>query len=70
MTEITVFDTVSADTLEVGDQIIVDGDPISITGISETDDPDEILVTGYSFNSGDTETYSLFADDYFDLWGV
>lgn len=65
-----IYDTISADQIEVGDQIIVDGDPIEVMSVRETDDVDEVVVIGYSHESGDTETYSLFADDEFDLWAV
>lgn len=65
-----IIDNISADTIEVGDQILIEGDPIEVKSINETDDIDEIVISGYSHDTGDTETYSLFADDYFDVWGV
>ena len=64
------IDNISADTIEVNDQIIVDGDPISVTDIVTTDDPDEVVVKGYSYESGDSVSYSLYADDYFEVWAV
>jgi hypothetical protein len=66
----TIYDRVPAYSIEVGDQIIVDGDEIEVTDVHDTEDLDEIVVTGYSHVTGDTETYSLFADDSFDLWTV
>lgn len=65
-----IIDNISADTIEVGDQILIDGDPIEVKSVSEGEDFDEIIVKGYSHESGDTETYSLYADDYFDVWAV
>lgn len=65
-----IIDNISADTIEVGDQILVEGDPIEVREIRETDDIDEVIVIGYSHESGDTETYSLYADDYFDVWAI
>lgn len=65
-----IIDTVSADTIEIGDQIVVDGDLIEVTAVLDSSDPDEVIVRGFSHESGDSETYSLFADDYFDLWAV
>jgi len=65
-----IIDTISADTIEVGDQIIIDGDPIEVTYVGETDDLDEIIVKGFSHETGDRETYSLFADDYYDVWSL
>lgn len=67
-----IFDSISADTIEVGDQIIVDGDPIEVQAILHDfgQDIDEVLIRGYSHESGDSATYSLYADDYFDVWGA
>lgn len=65
-----IIDSISADTIEVGDQILIDGDPIEVKAVMEGDDIDEVIVKGYSHESGDTETYSLYADDYFDVWAV
>lgn len=65
-----IYDTITADQIEVGDQIIVDGDPIEVKSVHDTDDPDEVVVSGYSHETGDTETYSLFADDPYNLWAV
>lgn len=64
------YDTVSADTLEVGDQVIIDGDYVEVRDIRDTDDIDEVVVVGYSHESGDTETYSLYADDMYGLWAL
>ena len=64
------IDNISADTIEVGDQIIVEGDPIGVTDIELTMDPDEVIVKGYSYESGDSVSYSLYADDYFEVWAV
>lgn len=65
-----IIDNISADTIEVGDQIIIEGDPIEVTEVQPSDDIDEIIVMGYSHESGDTERYNLYADDYYDLWSV
>lgn len=65
-----IIDNISADTIEVGDQILVEGDPIEVTHVEESDDLDEVVVKGFSHESGDRETYSLFADDYYDVWSI
>ena len=65
-----IIDTVPAYSIEVGDQIIVDGDYIEVKSITETDDLDEIIVKGYSHITGDTEAYELYADDTFDVWSI
>lgn len=70
MSEIVIIDTVPASSLEEGDQIVIEGDLVEIRAVRETDDIDEVVVTGYSNETGDVEHYSLYADDYFDLWGV
>jgi hypothetical protein len=65
------IDNISADTIEVGDQILIDGDPIEVTFVDkDREDIDEVLIRGYSHESGDTAEYSLFADDYYDVWAV
>lgn len=65
-----VIDEIFADSIESGDQIIVDGDLIEVREVLETDDVDEVMVKGYSHESGDVETYSLYADDRFEVWAV
>ena len=65
-----IIDSISADTIESGDQIIVEGDPIEVKSVHDSDDIDEVIVIGYSHVSGDTERYSLYADDYYDVWAV
>ena len=70
ITDIETVDTVPAYSLEVGDQIVADGDYIEITSIEETDDVDEVLVKGYSHTDGDRVSLSLFADDLYPIWTV
>jgi len=66
-----IIDNISADTIEVGDQILVEGDPIEVTKVdTNRPDPDEVLVIGYSHESGDRVEYPLYADDYFDVWAI
>ena len=66
----TVIDSIAAWQIAEGDQVIIEGDPIEVTATFDGDDPDEIIVKGYSHESGDRVTYSLYADDSFDLWTV
>lgn len=65
-----VIDSISADTIMVGDQVIIEGDPIEVMDIVTTMDPDEVIVIGYSHDTGDSAQYSLYADDYFEIWAV
>jgi hypothetical protein len=62
--------TVDADEIEVGDQIIVDGDPIEVTSVSDSNDPDEVVVKGYSHDTGDSVEYNLYFADQFEVWAV
>lgn len=68
--DVDIIDTISADSIEVGDQILIDGDPVEVKSVEATDDIDEVIVRGYSHETGDTETYSLFADDMYDVWSL
>ncbi len=68
--DIEIIDTVAAYSIEVGDQIIVEGDYVEVKEVRETEDVNEVVVVGYSHVSGDTVTYELFADDQYDLWSV
>lgn len=70
LSDATVLYSVSADQIEVGDQIIIEDDLIEVKSVSDTDDIDEVVVKGYSHITGDTETYSLYADDTYDVWGL
>lgn len=67
-----IYDSITADQIEVGDQILVDGDPVEVTTVGE--DPEAplegIRVVGYSHESGDSVTYDLWFGDYVDLWAV
>lgn len=65
-----ILDTISADSIEIGDQVIIEGDYIEVTYVGETDDIDEIVVKGFSHETGGKETYSLYADDYYQTWAV
>jgi hypothetical protein len=65
-----IIDNISADTIEVGDQIIIEEDLVEVKGVGPSNDIDEIVVNGYSHVTGDSEVYSLYADDYYDVWAV
>lgn len=67
-----IIDNISADTIEPGDQIIVDGDLVEVTEVM--DDPEAplegIRIVGYSNESGDRVTYDLYFADHFDVWSI
>ena len=70
-TDVTITDTIQADQIEDGDQIIVDGDLLERVSVSESyADPDEVIVKGFSYESGDAVTYSLPFDYDVDVWGI
>jgi len=64
-----IYDIITAEYVEDGDQIIVDGDPLE--DVIRFDDEDgEVLISGYSHNTGDRETYVLAFDKTVELWSV
>lgn len=66
-----ITDTIQADQIEDGDQIVIDGDPIEVTSVEESeDDMDEIVVKGFSHDTGDSVQYPLPFDYYVDMWGA
>lgn len=65
-----IIDNISADSIEIGDQIIIEEDLVEVRGVEPSSDIDEIIVSGYSHVTGDSEVYSLYADDHYDVWAV
>lgn len=68
--DLTIIDTVSADSLEEGDQITFrDRAYVEIMTVrAVVDEGDSILITGDSWQSGDKATYILDPDRMVDLW--
>lgn len=62
--------SVTADSIEAGDQVVIEDDLIEVRAVIETDDLDEIVVVGYNNTTGDVERFSLYADDEYDIWSV
>ena len=65
-----IYDTIIADQIENGDQIIVDGTPYENVRLLDSDDIDEVRIVGYSEDEGDDVTLSLPFDYSVDLWAV
>ena len=66
-----IIDSIQADTIEVGDQILVDSDPIEVTAIRDDEnDGYAVIVSGYSHESGDKVEYTLPFDYDVELWAV
>lgn len=62
---------VTADQIEDGDQIIVDGD--ALENVTVHDDPDDIngvIVKGFSEDTGDEAVYTLPFDYEVEVWAV
>lgn len=64
------YDKVMADQLDKGDLIRLDGSYVEVVDILETEDPDEVLVLGLDYSTGDTDKYPLVWDDEYDLFKV
>lgn len=60
------YDSVSGDSLVVGDLVVIDNEQVEVQEI--TDDIDSLTVRGYSFDTGDIETYDVDFDKQYDLW--
>lgn len=61
-----VYDSITADAVEVGDLILIDFDQIEVTNV--VDSGEAILIKGNSFVSGDNVNYILEADRQVSLW--
>lgn len=69
-TDAEIYDHVTADSLEVGDQTIIDGDMVVILTVDkDREDIDEVYVT-FENLTGDAEDAPLYADDVFPLWSL
>ena len=65
----TVYDTITADQIEVADQVLVNNiDPVEVTKV--VDSGDSIMVKGYSHLTGDDVSYILTADTEVALWSA
>jgi hypothetical protein len=70
-TDAIIHDTIQADQIEDGDQILVDGDHLENVRVdSDPEDIDAVVVTGYSFDSGDAVTYTLPYDYDVQVWSL
>lgn len=65
-----ITDTIDADQIEVGDQIIVDGEPIEVSHILDSDDNDGIVVRGFSWDDGGSVEREMHYSERVDVWAV
>jgi hypothetical protein len=63
-----ILDYISADTVDAGDYIMVGLDPVEVKSVLEEDD--SVVITGFSYESGDTVTYILPYDKEVGIWGA
>jgi len=63
-----IYDYVSVDTIEAGDQIVFQNDFIEVSTV--VDSGEAIMVKGYSHVTGDNACYILTADTEVGLWAV
>lgn len=63
-----IYDTIKADSIEAGDQIIIDGNPIEVNEVEDEDN--FVVVKGFSHEAGDNVTIVLEFDEFVDLWGI
>ncbi len=69
--DIVILYSTAASTLDVGDQVVIEGEYMELTMVDDDRaDIDEVFVKGYSHNSGDVVSFSLYADDEYDVWSV
>jgi len=63
------FYEVDGDQIEIGDQVIIYGEPVEVTAIND-EMGDKIIISGYSHATGDREIYTIGHNDRFEVWGV
>jgi hypothetical protein len=61
-----VYDTITADAIEIGDLIILNLDQLEVT--DKIDSGESIMVKGNSFVTGDSAVYIVPAEQTVDLW--
>lgn len=70
-TDIIITDTIDADQIEVGDQIVLDGEYIEVaTREDDPEDSDGIIVSGYSWDEGDRVEKTLPYNYRVDVWSI
>jgi hypothetical protein len=65
-----ILDTIQADQIENGDQIIVDGEVFTNVTVHDSEDVSEVLVHAYSEDEGDFKFVPLPYDYYVDVWAL
>ena len=68
MEDTIITDTVQAHQIEDGDQIVINDDYLE--NVKVLDDEDNIIISGFSNNTGGIEVYTLDPFDTINLWTV
>jgi hypothetical protein len=63
-----IYDYISADQVQDGDQVYVNSD--ALEDVIRQDVGELVVISGYSHNTGDVESYYLKPDDIVELWSV
>lgn len=68
---VQIIDSVPAWTLEEGDQIVVNGDLVILGHITDTDEDNQIILSGENLSdvAGD-DSWTIDADTVIDIWSV
>lgn len=62
-----ITDTIPARTVEDGDQVVIDGDPLEDVIVF---DGETLIISGYSHNEGDRVSLVVDPDTLVDLWSI
>lgn len=68
MSTMNTYDTIDADQIEDGDQILWGDDPLE--NVRVLDDQDEIIIEGYSHLTGDVVVINMHHNDRVELWAI
>lgn len=61
-----IYDTVNADQVEIGDQVLVNHDHVVVNTVLDEDD--SVILEGYSEDTGEPVVYAVRYDTVVDLW--
>lgn len=65
-----IYDTITADTVEQGDQILIDSEPVEVKRVFAVENPDDVCLIVWSYDEGDVRRVTIPADKMVDLWSV
>jgi hypothetical protein len=69
MDDILIVDTITADQIEVGDQLVIDDDLVIVKTVdNDREDIDEVFITVENLTTAADTEFPLYADDSYDVW--